>query len=1536
MKPFSSASQHIFPAIPGYTIVEQLYLGSRTAVYRAVQTEEQRPVVIKVLRREYPSFSELVQFRNQYAIAKNLPIAGIVRPLSLEPVGNGYALVMADDGGVALGKYLQRQSLSLEEVLEIALQIADILHELSQNRVVHKDIKPANILIHPESKQIKLIDFSIASLLPKETQEIQSPNILEGTLAYIAPEQTGRMNRCIDYRTDFYSLGVTLYQLLSDTLPFISDDPLELMHCHIAKNPVPIGEVNPAVPGMVSAIVTKLMAKNAEDRYQSALGLKHDLARCLTEWKTTGKILAFELGQRDLSDRFLIPEKLYGREKEVEILLAAFERVAEGATELMLVAGFSGIGKTAVINEVHKPIVRQRGYFIKGKFDQFNRNIPLSAFVQAFRDLMGQLLSEADEQLEQWRTKILSALGENGQVLIEVIPELENIIGKQPAAPELSGTSSQNRFNLLFQKFIQVFTTPAHPLVIFLDDLQWADSASLQLLKLLMEDSGYLLMLGAYRDNEVSPVHPFILMVEELKKAKAIVNTITLAPLTVADTNRLIADTLKCSLELAQPLTELVNRKTKGNPFFTTQFLKALYEEKCIFFNGNRHYWECDIAQINTLALTDDVVEFMALQLQKLPDETQQVLKLAACIGNQFDLATLAIVSEQSPTETATALWRALQEGLIAPISQSYKFFQSQEFQLKAVKQSDEQNSINPGYRFLHDRIQQAAYSLIPPEQKQSTHYRIGNILLENLTEESLEQQIFEIIIHLNTGSSLIFCPSEREALAELNLNAGSKAKSSNAYEVASNYFAKGIDLLTTTCWKDQYQLSLKLFLSRAESEALVGKFELAAQLIEATLSNLDDLLDRCLAYKLSMQIDIAFGQPQTAIKTALTALKLLNITLEEKLPSNVDLDQLLDLPEMSNPQKLKAMEILMSVIGAAYVAEPELMLPVTLTMLKLSNQYGNSAISAFAYVFYGVLLCGFLNNIELGYKYGQLAFQLLEKYNANYLKSEVYHLLYSMVYPWKKAISSTFHGLLESIYSGLNTGNIEYAMYSLKDYCNYYFLNGALLDDVDRRYQEYKELSHKIEFVYYDLAIWRQAGLNLRNSLDANISLSSEKMSEEDVFLYLENKQYTMPLFGAYFVKCQLYYFQNDYEKSLESAKKADTYLKFMIGKVYPAFYNFYVSLALLGISKTKGLEEHSVYLNQVAENQIQLHLWASHAPMNYQHKYDLVEAERCHVLGNRAEAIDLYDRAIAGAKENGYIQEEALANELAAKFYLEWGKEKIATSYMQEAYYGYAHWGARAKVQDLEQRYPELLAPILQQQKATLSVHETVFSPDASSRITSPTSGTQSSSSGSTSISATLDLASILKASQTLSSEIQLDKLLATLLHTVLENAGADKGALLMPRETQWFVEAIATIDRPAIVQSIALSDSLEVPQGFIYAVKHSQQPIVVVDATLHPRFATDVYVMQQRPKSLLCTPILNQGKLIAILYLENRITSGAFTSDRLELLNLLCSQAAISLENARLLAICKIVKPLFCDRDKIYGLFLIIVMMLFLFMH
>jgi predicted ATPase len=1308
--------------ISGYHLVEQLYCGSRTLVYRAIRETDQIPVVIKLLNRDYPSFSELLQFRNQYTIAKNLHLPGVVEAYTLEFYRNSYALVMEDFGGISLRDYAQERSLTLVEILEIAIQITDILNALYQHRVIHKDIKPANVLIHPETKQVKLIDFSIASLLPRETQEIQNPNVLEGTLAYISPEQTGRMNRGIDYRTDFYSLGATFYELLTGKLPFECDDPMELVHCHIAKQPPSINSKE--IPQVVSDIVMKLMAKNAEQRYQSAWGLKHDLERCLQQCQETGKIETFELGTRDVCDRFLIPEKLYGRETEVSSLLSAFERVSAGSAEMMLVAGFSGIGKTAVVNEVHKPIVGARGYFIKGKYDQFQRNLPFSAFVQAFRDLMGQLLSESDAEIEQWKIKMLAALGDSGQVIVEVIPELERIIGEQPPALELTGSAAQNRFNRLFENFIQVFTTQEHPLVIFLDDLQWADSASLKLIQLLTSDRDrpYLFLIGAYRDNEVSPLHPLMLTLSEIQKTGATVNTITLEPLDCWDLNYLIADTLACSTELAMPLTEIVYQKTKGNPFFSTQFLKSLHEDGLIAFNFKARHWQCDISQVREAALTNDVVEFMAQQLQKMPATTQSVLKLAACIGNQFDLATLAIVSESSETETATALWKALQEELIIPQSEVYKFY------VGAQQAISEVTSQTVAYRFLHDRVQQAAYSLIPDEKKQATHLQIGQLLLQNSSDIEQDEKLFEIVRHLNQGKDLITQPSARQELAELNLVTGRKAKTSTAYAAAMVYLQTAMGLLTTDCWQNHYELTLNIYMATAEAEYLNLNFEQSLNLAEIAMQTATNLLDKVKIYELQMQIYIAKLEMVTAVDIGLEVLEkltidLLTIDVEKELIIDLpNIDNLDNLPNMTDPYKLAAMQILKILCAPVFMAKPEIFPQIIITMINLCLEYGNSAISSFAYGFYGLLLVGF-SQLDRGYYAGLIALKLLDKFNAKELKSKVYNLFNSNIRTWKEHAKNSVDPLREGVQAGLEVGDFEWGGYCAANLCSYLFFTEDNLESAVRQQGVYVDLCINIqqEIPIHFSQVWRQLGLNLQAQAADSLLLIGESFDEEKILPRIIAAKSGTVLFVFYVAKTILVYLLGDSSQALKNVGLAQEQAGAAFGFMQVVVLNFYHSLTLLNCYDEVTVDEQKNYLDQVNINQEKMKFWADNAPEVNQHRYELIEAEKARILGINGQALGLYDRAIAGAKENEYLQEEALANELAAKFYLDWGKEKVAAGYMQEAYYCYGRWGAKAKVEDLEQRYPQLLQPILNQPKLRFNPLETLAKISHSSQTSS-----------------------------------------------------------------------------------------------------------------------------------------------------------------------------------------------------------------------
>jgi predicted ATPase/signal transduction histidine kinase/tRNA A-37 threonylcarbamoyl transferase component Bud32 len=1547
-------------SLSSYTINEKIYESSRTIVYRGERIVDKKPVVIKVLRNEYPSFKELVLFRNQYNITNNLKSPGIITTYSLENYQNSYALVMEDFGGISLLEWRSQQNIEkhtaivklngeekannkqnnidfISEFLNIAIQVVTTLDELSRNQIIHKDIKPTNILINPLTKQVKVIDFSISTLLPKETQTLLSPNILEGTLAYISPEQTGRMNRGIDYRSDFYSLGVTFFELLTGELPFQCQDPMELIHCHIAKSASPIHSINPSIPPILSKIVSKLMAKNAEERYQSALGIKHDLEICLSEWKEKVAIKSFELASRDIADCFVIPEKLYGRETEIAAILAAFERIAGNSLsknsslkskfEIMLVAGFSGIGKTAVVNEVHKPIIRQNGYFIKGKFDQFQRDIPLSAFVQSFQNLIEQIISENNAQIENWRIKILDALGENAQVIIDVIPELEKIIGKQPAVPDLSGTANQNRFYLLFNKFVQAFTAKEHPLVIFLDDLQWADSTSLQFIKLLSTESNtnYLLIIGAYRDNEIFPAHPLTITLDEIREASVTVNTINLCPLDKSNINHLISDTLNCPLNISLQLTELVYQKTKGNPFFTTQFLKSLYEDNLIKFDLNLGYWQCDISEIKSQSITDDVVEFMALQLQKMPKSTQQVLKLAASIGNNFDLNTLSIVYQKSESETSLDLWKALQEGLILPQSEIYKLYQNHSIITDNHVLTDDYQQImtnkvkpNVRYKFLHDRVQQAAYSLIPLEEKQITHLVIGRLLLEHYSESQIEERVFEIVNHLNTALELIQGEKEKNKLANLNYIAGCKARNSTAYKAGVDYFSKGISLLSKNAWKKDYILALKLHEDAAEIAYLSGDFSSMEYLAELVIKNAKLPVHKVKVYDAKIQAFGAQAKPKQAVDIALFFLKLLGVDLLENpnisdidiemekiinLFNNRDIRELINLPLMLEIEALAAMRILSSVITLAYQASPNIFLLITLKQIELSLKYGNTALSAFSYVVYGFILSGLYGKINFGYELGRLGINLLNKLPAKEVKAKVIDTYNANLRHWKEHVRETLKPLLESYNDGMETGDLEFAGLSIHFYCYASYYGGKELASLKSEFLNYSQaLQHiKQDRIFFYNEIYRQLILNLTEEIGNPCLLIGTAYDESKMLpLHIERNDGIAAL-NVFFCKQFLCYLFGDFLEAINNGNNANKYIHAGIGNIVFLQFHFYYALAQLAVYDAVDLEKQQQILTKVEEIQEKMHNWAHHAPMNSLHKFYLIEAERCKILGKTYEAMDLYDRSIALAKENQYIQEEALANELACKFYLQLHREKIAQVYIIEAYYCYAKWGAVTKLNDLEKHYPQLLTPILKKEEKILKSTGSTASWDTTSTLHSSTSSSTS----------TIDFLSVMKASQAISEALHLDDFLAILMRVVLENAGASKCIFILKESNQLVLKAnINSLNlQTQIFQSISIEESLDIPVSLVNHVFRNGKHIAIDNVTSslnYQKFSylqKDTYFVREKPQSILCMPIINQGKIAAILYLENNLTIDAFTSDRIKILNFLCSQAAISLENARL---------------------------------
>ncbi|MGG6242205.1 PAS domain S-box protein [Nodosilinea sp. AN01ver1] len=1497
--------------LPGVTIHSKIYESSASLVYRGIREQDNCAVIAKVLKQDYPSPQDLTRYRQEYEITRSLNTEGVVKAYSQQDYQRTLVILMEDFGGESLECWMRQQldfsPMPLSVFLNMAIAITDTLGKIHAAHVIHKDINPGNIVFNPKTGVVKIIDFGIATRFSRTNPTFKSLYLLEGTPAYLSPEQTGRMNRMLDYRTDFYSLGLTFYKLLTGQLPFPSNDLLELVHCHIATPPIPPHELNATIPQPVSNLILKLMAKNAEDRYQSAWGIKADLERCAQQLAEMGQINALSLGLQDVSEQFRIPQKLYGREAEIAALWVAFDRVAGSSefsdlsfelkdstqnsklktqnlnTEMMLVSGYAGIGKTALVQELHKPITAKHGYFISGKFDQFRRNIPYSAIVDALQKLVQQLLGEPDEQVEVWRSRLLTALGSNGQIIIDVIPEVEFIIGKQPPVPEVGATEAQNRFNLTFQRFVRAFCAKEHPLVIFLDDLQWIDSATLKLIELILLDEQiqYLFLIGAYRDNELTPTHPVVLTLESLRNQGAVFQEIILTPLTLEPLSQLIADTLHHNPDIVRSLAQAVSRKTEGNPFFVGEFLKLLRSENLLTFDAQQLSWQWNLAEIEAQDITDNVVELLLRQLQKLPEATQQVLCIAACVGSEFDLETLAIVCEKSPKAIFQDLLAAVQAGLIQPLSELDEDLLVQE------------------YKFLHDRVQQAAYALIDESQKQVVHLQIGRNLLERTSPEQRSDRLFEIIDHLNQGLELVTARSERTKIAKLNLRTGQKAKAATAYDAAFKYFTTGLKLLNSESWQSEYDLTLALYSEAAEAAYLQGCFDEMEQLVEVVLDRAKTVLDKVQVYDSSIQKCLSQGNLKEALKIGLEVLKLLGVILPEN-PSELDvrgglestaalltereIEDLIDLPEMTAPEPLAAMSILANIGAAAFIVTPALFILITCKTVNLSINYGNAIWSPLFYACYGLVLCGVVQDIELGYKFGQLALSLAERLNTKKGKAKALHIFSDHVMQWKVHLKEMIPLLVEAYQEGVETGDFEFAGYAAYGVCHHSFFVGEELTQLEQKMATYSKAVDRIrrESPPTWIAIVWQTILNLLDRSENPSRLVGRVCNEEQALPHALAVKDGTAIQMLYLHKVILFYLFGEHHQAVQTAILARRHFEEATAIKFLPVFCFYHSLALLSLLLDASNSEKAAWLNCVSSKQEKMQKWASHAPMNYLHKFHLVEAEKARVLGQFLEAEEFYERAIAGAAENEYIQEEALAYELAAKHYLARGREKIAQTYMKEAHYCYERWGAMAKVKDLETRYPQFFSQ----------------SPVVTYTPIHTTSGTTSGR-----LDSAIDLAAVMKAAQALSEIIHLDQLIATLMQVVIENAGAETGALVLLEDDQLTVVARCSGSRECNLEKIPVTGCATIPVPVIYTVERTQEPLVFDDAVSEPSFLTDPYIQHQQTRSLLSMPILKQNQLVGILYLENNLSTGVFTRDRLQVLKLLMAQAAISLENARL---------------------------------
>jgi len=1440
----------------------------------------------KELNRDFPDRRALRRLDNEYDTLRHLEeqgVAGVRRCRGRGKEGARHFLLFEYFSGVTLSEFFVGER-PLDVFLRVAVRLARVLHEVHQAGIVHRDVTSKNLLVDPDDESVCVIDFELSSRVDLKRPFLGNPKRLEGTLHYISPEQSGRINRVVDRRSDLYSFGVCLYRALAGRLPFDADDPMELVHSHIARIPEPPANVASDVPQVLSDIVMRLLAKDAEHRYQSAFGLAEDLQRCLETLTADGDIPTFDLGAEDHSDRFLIPQKLYGRQTETQALLDAFQRVNGGALELLLVSGYSGTGKTALVAETHRPVSNRRGYFVDGKFDQFKRNIPYYAFIRALEQLVALLLTEDEATLERWSTLISEAAGQEGAVLLEVLPTLKAIIGPQPPVPELQGKEAQNRFNYVFRNFIKTISRPEHPLILFIDDLQWADTGSLDLLRLLSTDpdNQYLLVICAYRDNEVSPTHPFVLTVKEIEEAGVRIERIHTDNLSAAHVTALVAESLDVPLDDARELAQLVHDKTSGNAFFVRQFLRSLFENGQLVYVFDKARWEWDVDAIRALRMTDNVVELLAAKMRKLAPELGGVLKLAACIGDRFDLATLEMASDDPPEVLERLLQDAMIEGLLAPID-------------------------DDTLKFTHDRVQQAAYSLIDEADRAALHLQIGRHFLERVSEDAREERLFDIVNQLNQGVALIGDATERESLAQLNQDAGRKAKESAAYEPAVEYLATGIGLLPETMWNSHYDLALGLHVDAAEAAYLGADFDAMDGYAEAVFENARSLLDKVATYETRILAFKARNLLNEAIDTGLVVLAELGVTFPEELSdaatgaalgdiqgllADYTAEQLLELPPMTDPKMLGAMAIMADINSSVYWARPGLFALVVFKTVELSVRFGNCPVSAFAYSTYGVVLSGVLGDMRRANEYGELGMKLLDRFDAQAWMASTVCAHYVLIVPWNEHIRSAFPALVQSVSRGLEVGNNEYAAINANNYLIMSFCAGLPLDGLADELESYSAMmkEYKQDTNYWFNQIYLQTVRNLQGRSEAPAVLAGPEY-DAAVMLprHMEANDHTAA-WELHFATMLLSYHFGQLEAAEAARQQATALLAAILAKVENATFRLYSSLVLLAQYPSADSERQAEILAVVADNQGHLAKWAGFAPMNYQHKYELVEAERHRVLGENAQAHAHYEQAIAGANEADYLNEEALAYELAAGFFVGMGLPAVAEPYFRRALKVYRQWEAPAKIDYLRGLHPELQAA------RAISV---AVGPGPGSDSDHHRHSTTTTVAGVLNV----DFDSVMRAARAISSEIDLARLVDVTMRLVIENAGADRGLLLLERggELRVLLEAHAVQPSASLDQPAASYEGIA--QTVVdYVVRTLKPHGVDVDLDLIDD-ERDAHIRRARPLAILCVPLLVQSKLLGLIYLENSITPGAFSSDRVGVVEALGTQAAISLENARM---------------------------------
>lgn len=1416
-----------------------------------------------------PSLETLKKLEHEYSLKNELDSAWAARPIAVTEHLGQTAIVLEDPGGKPLDR-VRSGPVELSTCLRIAVGLATALNGFHKRGLIHKDVKPTNVLFDSATGEVRLMGFGIASRFPRERQALKPAEFIAGTLPYMAPEQTGRMNRSVDSRSDLYALGITLYEMLTGRLPFTASQPMEWIHCHIAKQPIPLADRVQSIPGPVSKIILKLLAKTPEERYQTAAGVESDLRRCLESLERDRTIHDFELGGHDRPDYLQIPEKLYGREREIETLLASFDRIVNGGgPELMLVSGYSGIGKSSVVNELQPVLVPPRGLFASGKFDQYKRDIPYSTLAQAFQSLIRQLLTKSEPELDKWRHDLRDALDQNGQLIVELVPELKLIIGEQPPAPEVERQQAKSRFHLMFRRFIGVFARKEHPLALFLDDLQWLDAATLDLLEDLLTRSElqHLMLIGAYRDNEVNAAHPLMRKLEAIKSAGGKVNEITLAPLAPEHVGQLLADALRGNPERSWPLAQLVEEKTGGNPFFTIQFISSLAEEKMLTFDHEAACWSWDLDRIHGKGYTDNVVDLMVGKLSRLPVETRNALQQLACLGNVAENTTLSTVLEISQEQMNAVLWESVRQGVVERPDSSYKF--------------------------IHDRVQEAAYSLIPEELRAETHLRIGRLLAARISSEKREETVFDIVNHLNRGVALITSREEREKLAKLNVIAGKRAKAATAYASALKYFNAGAELLSGDGWERQRDLMFALELDRAGCEFMAHDFKAADERLTTLSNRTANTVERAAVTCLQIDVCLESLQLERALAAGLDYLRHVGIDwpphpsegevrLEyEKIWSHLGdrmIEDLANSSMMSDPESLATVGVLIKFGIPATCTDENLNRLSICKAVNLCLERGNCDASCYAYVVLSRPAVGYYRDYETAFRFGEVGIELMERRGLKHFQGRTCTFFADLTVPWMKHVRTCVDLLRRASDVANESGDFTFANYAnLRLICDL-LVAGDPLSEVQREAELGLAFAQKSQFSGGFVMLPVLALIRTLRGLTPKFGCFDSEGFEELAFEGLLDSTPALRTHECWYWirKIHARYFAGDYTAAMKASAKAEAFIACATAHIDEAEYHFYSALARAASCNSATADERVQHLEALAEHQRLLEIWAENCPENFENRAALVGAEIAWIENRDLDAMRLYEKAIHSSRKNGFVNNEALAYERASEFYRARGFEQFADAYLRNARGCYARWGADGKVRQLDRMYPGLK----QEQP----------SPGPGSTITASVEG--------------LDLATVTRVSQAISSEIVLEKLFDTVMRKAMEHAGAERGLLIFPRPDELQIEVESRIVGNEVIVSLGDTSQAEaMPESIVRYVMRTHESVILDDASSSNPFSGDAYFLQRHVRSILCLPLLNQSKLSGVLYLENNLAPRVFTSERITVLRVLVSQAAVSLENTRL---------------------------------